>query len=138
VLSWQSITCRTQQAGNVTKFFVKPLTTSSSHRVFIPWLLAQSIWAHRRMILEAAAEHTARTVSGIVLKDRMSADMEVLKPSPALLCKLASIAVHADEMTGPNGHDFDRISLESALTDHEVVNWIAGMVSAGLGPVNRT
>jgi hypothetical protein len=64
--------------------------------------------------------------------------MDILNPSPALLCKLASVAVHADELAGPNGHEFDRIALESALNDSEVAIWLAGMVSAGLAPVKRT
>jgi hypothetical protein len=60
-----------------------------------------------------------------------------LSPSPALLCKLASIAVHAEEMSSPDGHEFDRIALQSALGDQEVVEWVAGMTAMGMAPVKR-
>jgi len=55
----------------------------------------------------------------------------------SLLCKLASIAVHADEMLSPNGHDLDRNALHSALSDGEVRDWIAAMTAKGLAPVKR-
>lgn len=45
----------------------------------------------------------------------------MLNPPPALLCKLASIAVHADEFTSPDGHQFDLDALKSALADPDVV-----------------
>lgn len=50
-----------------------------------------------------------------------------LKPELSLLCKLASIAVHADEMMSPKGHAFDRTALESALKDKEVLGWLKAM-----------
>jgi len=37
-----------------------------------------------------------------------------------LLIKLASIAVHADEMLSPDGHHFDKEVIRSLLTDSEV------------------
>jgi hypothetical protein len=63
--------------------------------------------------------------------------MELFKPSPSLLCKLASIAVHADEMLSPSGHHLDREALQSALADPEVINWIAAMTKAAMAPVKR-
>jgi len=60
-----------------------------------------------------------------------------LKPSPALLCKLASVAVHSDEMLSPTGHHLDKTALQSALTDPEVTAWIAAMVKLGMAPVKR-
>lgn len=62
---------------------------------------------------------------------------DMLKPSASLLCKLASIAVHADEMASDDGHEFDRVALTSALTDPEVVEWIAAMSAAALAPRKR-
>lgn len=62
---------------------------------------------------------------------------DLLMPSPSLLCKLASIAVHADELASPDGHTFDRVALSSAITDPEVVAWIDGMTKAGMAPVKR-
>lgn len=52
---------------------------------------------------------------------------EMLAPSLALLMKLGSIAVHADEMLSTDGHEFDRVALKSLLTDPEVVAWIKKM-----------
>lgn len=62
---------------------------------------------------------------------------EPLKPSAALLCKLASIAVHSDEMLSPAGHDFDRHALLSAVNDAEVVSWVGQMTDMGMAPVKR-
>ena len=50
-----------------------------------------------------------------------------LKPELSLLCKLASIAVHADEMTSETGHPFDRLAFRSALEDTEVQEWLKSM-----------
>lgn len=61
-----------------------------------------------------------------------------LNPSPSLLCKLASVAVHADEGMGPDGHEVDRIALQTALGDPEVQTWIAEMTTMGLAPVKRS
>lgn len=63
--------------------------------------------------------------------------MDPLKPSPALLCKLASVAVHADELLSPTGHHFDHGALKSAMNDAEVGAWIAAMVKMGMAPVKR-
>lgn len=61
-----------------------------------------------------------------------------LLPSPALLCKLASIAVHADEMLSPKGREFDRAALLSALSDSEVMEWLSKMTAMAMAPVKRT
>lgn len=63
---------------------------------------------------------------------------EVLAPSPSLLCKLASIAVHADEMLCPMGHGFDKLALQSAIGDPEVVEWIKQMTAMAMAPVKRS
>lgn len=60
-----------------------------------------------------------------------------LKPNPALLCKLGSIAVHADEMLSKDGHDFDRVALLSLLKDEEIVEWIAAMTKMQMVPQKR-
>lgn len=62
---------------------------------------------------------------------------EMLRPSAALLCKLASIAVHSDEMLSPGGHRFDRDALLSSINDAEVATWLAAMTAAGMAPVKR-
>lgn len=61
-----------------------------------------------------------------------------LNPSPSLLCKMASVLVHADEAAGEKGHEFDLDALRTALNDAEVSAWIAQMTKAGLAPVRRT
>jgi hypothetical protein len=59
-----------------------------------------------------------------------------MKPSATLLVKLGSALVHADELTSPHGHDFDRIALR-ALIDREVKAWAEAMNGLGLLPVKR-
>ncbi len=55
------------------------------------------------------------------------ATAKVLSPDAALLCKLGSIIVHAEEMMQPDGHDFDRVAMETLLADRDIRNWIDGM-----------
>ena len=45
-------------------------------------------------------------------------------PLPRLMIFLGSIAVHAEELLSPKGHEYDRIVLETLLKDPEVVKWI--------------
>ena len=60
-----------------------------------------------------------------------------LEPSPSLLCKLGSIAVHAEEMLSPIGHAFDKSALESLLQDVEVQLWLKRMDFLALLPKKR-
>jgi hypothetical protein len=62
---------------------------------------------------------------------------DMLKPPPSLLCKVASITVHADEMLSSDGHDFDRAALAAAIQDPEVRAWIDQMTEAALAPRKR-
>jgi hypothetical protein len=62
---------------------------------------------------------------------------ELLKPPASLLCKLASVAVHADEMLSNDGHEFDRLALGAALSDPEVREWLDTMTAAALAPRKR-
>ena len=55
-----------------------------------------------------------------------------LKPGAALLCKLGSIAVHADELLSPDGHAFDRTALDQLIADDEVKAWIAAMAKMAM------
>ena len=63
---------------------------------------------------------------------------ELLTPPTSLLCKLASIAVHADELLSDDGHSFDRHALVAAISDPEVKAWIGEMTAAALAPRKRT
>lgn len=60
-----------------------------------------------------------------------------LKPSPALLCALVSVAVHVEEMLSPKGHKLDKAALETALESPGVREWIADMTKLGFAPVKR-
>ena len=64
--------------------------------------------------------------------------VRALSPTNSLLCKLASVAVHADEMLSDGGHEFDRAALLSALSDPEVRDWIAAMTKLALAPQKRS
>jgi hypothetical protein len=63
--------------------------------------------------------------------------MTMLQPSPALLCKLGSIAVHAQELLSPGGHEFDRAALGTLFSDAEVRAWLADMDAAAMVPKMR-
>lgn len=60
-----------------------------------------------------------------------------LQPSNGLLCKLGSIAVHADEMLSPDGHAFDRAALQQLIADPDVKAWLALMDAAAMVPKKR-
>lgn len=61
----------------------------------------------------------------------------MLAPSPALLVKLGSIAVHAEEFMSSDRHAFDGITLTSLLADPEVKEWLAQMDKAAFLPKKR-
>lgn len=63
---------------------------------------------------------------------------EALNPPASVLCKLGSIAVHAEEMMSDDGHAFDRHAIQSLLDDREVKAWLAEMDRLALLPVKRT
>ncbi|HEY7233887.1 MAG TPA: hypothetical protein VH539_07040 [Gemmatimonadaceae bacterium] len=63
--------------------------------------------------------------------------MNPLEPDAALLAKLGSIAVHAEELLSPLGHDFDRRALVALLSDAAVVAWLAAMREKALVPEKR-
>lgn len=60
-------------------------------------------------------------------------------PSLALLSKLGSAIVHADEYLDPagHGHPFDRDTFQRLLADNEVREWLDGMHALALLPVKR-
>lgn len=60
-----------------------------------------------------------------------------LKPELSLLCKLGSIAVHADELLSPSGHEFDRHAMASLFHDAEVRQWLRAMQKLALVPEKR-
>lgn len=63
--------------------------------------------------------------------------MDVLKPEMKLLVKLASIAIHADELTSSSGHHFDIEALKSLINDSEVKGWLEEMDKLALTPIKR-
>ena len=60
-----------------------------------------------------------------------------LAPSPAVLSKLGSLAIHAEEMISEDGHAFDRSAIESLLSDQELREWIRRMDELALLPKKR-
>lgn len=54
----------------------------------------------------------------------------------ALAAKLAAAVVHADELFGAGGHDFDRVALLAAVRDPQVQDWVRRC--GPLAPVKRT
>ena len=61
-----------------------------------------------------------------------------LCPPASLLCKLASVVVHAQEGLDPKkGHPFDTTAFLGVLNDPEVQAWIAAMTKLGMAPVRR-
>lgn len=61
--------------------------------------------------------------------------MNTLNPPLALLAKLGSIIVHAEEMIGPNAHEFDLAAFKQLLNDDDVQKWLEAM--GPLVPVKR-
>lgn len=66
-----------------------------------------------------------------------SESSDPMKPSAALLCKLGSVLVHAEEMLSPKGHHFDKTALEATLGDPEVRTWLDAMDAMALIPKRR-
>lgn len=60
-----------------------------------------------------------------------------LKPSVTVLIKLGSIAVHAEELTSPKGHQFDKAALDTVLHDPEVREWLSQMDKLAFLPKKR-
>lgn len=58
-------------------------------------------------------------------------------PSISVLAKLASIAVHVDEMLSTDGHHFDRIALAQLLDDPEVQTFLAAGRKLAMIPEKR-
>jgi len=62
---------------------------------------------------------------------------EPLSPSAALLCKLGSIIVHAEEGLSIDGSEFDLAAFRSLVEDPEVLAWLKAMDDLALLPVKR-
>ena len=67
----------------------------------------------------------------------MTKNANPLHPPASLLVKIGSIAVHAEEILSPKGHEFDRHALETLFDDAEVKEWIAQMNAMAMLPVKR-
>ena len=68
----------------------------------------------------------------------MKAPKNPMQPTPALLCKLGSIIVHAEEANEPGGHPFDVMTVQHLVTDPEVVEWMTAMRKLAMLPVKRS
>ncbi len=63
--------------------------------------------------------------------------IDSLNPELALLVKLGSIAVHADEFMSPGVHEVDGYALRQLLLDPDVIEWIDEITKSALLPVKR-
>lgn len=63
--------------------------------------------------------------------------MNPFLPSISLLVKLGSIAVHADELTSADGHQFDAAAIRSLLADPDIAEWIRQMNKEAFLPIKR-
>lgn len=73
------------------------------------------------------------------LMPKPKAPPKCFAPSPALLSKLGSIAVHADEGSDPlSGHSLDVYAIRGLLKDPEVQEWLGGMRALALLPLKRS
>ncbi len=63
--------------------------------------------------------------------------MDVLNPPSTVLIKLGSIIVHYEEWTSKNGHEFDKTTIDSLMSDISVKKWFEQMNDLGLLPVKR-
>lgn len=62
---------------------------------------------------------------------------DMMNPPPSLLCKLASVIVHAEEFMSPHGHEFDKEAFDQLLKDREVAGWLQQMTDAAMAPRKR-
>lgn len=60
-----------------------------------------------------------------------------LTPSPALLCKIGSIAAHLEEGSSIHGHEFDITAAKALLSDPEVIAWMKEMRAMAMLPEPR-
>ena len=65
-------------------------------------------------------------------------EIDLFRPSPAIMCALVSAVVHAEEFMSPGGHQFDLTAFSQCIDQPEVREWINGMVKAGFAPVKRS
>lgn len=65
------------------------------------------------------------------------AKIDIMAPGAALLCKLGSIVVHAEEAVSPMGHPLDVLVLKGLLNDPDVKRWLGEMHRQALVPVLR-
>ena len=59
-------------------------------------------------------------------------------PDPALLAKLGSIIIHAEEFLSEGGHPFDKVAFQSGMNDKDVQNWLESMQAMAMIPVKRS
>lgn len=60
-----------------------------------------------------------------------------LAPPATVLIKLGSLAVHADELLSPSGHEIDTSAIKGLLADPEVRDWLKEMDKMAFLPVKR-
>lgn len=110
---WTTFTLTKTEAESIAEELVKRLTTWTAKKTNTP----------------------TRGEGGKAMAKKSTTD--IIQPALSLLVKLGSIAVHADEMLSPRGHDFDKQELLVRLRDPEVVAWLKEMDRLALVPKKR-
>lgn len=64
-------------------------------------------------------------------------EVDLLRPTPAILCALVSALVHAEEFMSPSRHQYDLTAFSTCVDRPDVREWINGMTKAGFAPVKR-
>jgi hypothetical protein len=62
---------------------------------------------------------------------------DILRPSVAILCALASGISHAEEFLSPGRHHFDIEAFNQAVNQPHVREWLDAMTKAGFSSVKR-
>jgi hypothetical protein len=60
-----------------------------------------------------------------------------LEPSAALLVKIGSALIHAEEYLSPDPHPLDLAAFEALMSEPEVTEWLGSMNALALLPVKR-
>lgn len=72
------------------------------------------------------------------LTDRQAGASQLPTPSPTVAVALACVAVHAREAISNDGHPFDLVAIETALSTPGVSEYLADLDALALLPVRRT
>ena len=79
------------------------------------------------MTAKNGGQRRGRKAMQSALRDSENLSANLMHPSAALLAKLGSVVVHAEEAVSAEGHAFDVEAIKALVNDREVKAWIKGM-----------